>query len=41
MADLTNPAVMATVLSLLRANDTATVKNGEKLLKQFLKGSRE
>jgi hypothetical protein len=37
MADLTNPENLSRVLSLLSANDTATVKKGEKQLKPFLK----
>lgn len=37
MADLTNPSNLSNVLLLLSANDTKTVKHGEKLLKPFLK----
>ena len=37
MSDLTNPTNLGNVLSLLSANDTATVKKGEKQLKPFLK----
>jgi hypothetical protein len=37
MSDLTNPVNLGNVLSLLSANDTATVKKGEKQLKPFLK----
>eukprot|EP01038_Epipyxis_sp_PR26KG_P004790 gene4790-6717_t len=37
--DLTNPHNLSNVLSLLSANDTETIKNGEKLLKPFLKKS--
>jgi hypothetical protein len=37
MKDLTNSAQLTTVLSMLSANDTATVKKGEKALKPFLK----
>lgn len=37
MSDLTNPVNLGNVLALLSANDTATVKKGEKQLKPFLK----
>lgn len=35
--DLSNPANLSHVLGMLVANNTATIKNGEKLLKPFLK----
>ena len=37
MSDLSNPVNLSNVLALLSANDTATVKRGEKQLKPFLK----
>jgi hypothetical protein len=35
--DLTNPHNLSSVLELLSANDTETVKKGEKMLKSYLK----
>lgn len=37
MTDLTDPTKLTIVLRMLSANDTTTVKKGEKLLKPFLK----
>jgi hypothetical protein len=37
MADLNDPAQLGQVLQMLSANDGATIKQGEKLLKGFLK----
>lgn len=38
MADLSsNPAALSQVLSMLSANDTATIRQGEKILKQYMK----
>src|SRR4051812_14694153 len=37
MSDLSDPTRLSIVLTMLSANDTSTVKKGEKLLKPFLK----
>ncbi len=39
MSDLSDPNRLSIVLTMLSANDTSTVKKGEKLLKPFLKNS--
>lgn len=39
MSDLSDPTRLSIVLTMLSANDTSTVRKGEKLLKPFLKNA--